>query len=115
MFTNKSSSNMAVTRYLQEAPHFAVQRRKLLLGHLREQLGSQQLLRHVRVLIKLFLSDSAQQSAQSFGRFNLRHVSLASVSGHVGRTDLSHDRRRWAGYSQCILGVVVYLKLKTKS
>lgn len=78
-------------RYLQEAPHPAVQRGELLLGHLREQLRSQQLLRRVRVVIKLLLSDSAQQSAQSFGRFNLRHVSLAAVSGHVGRTDLSHD------------------------
>lgn len=54
---------MAVMRYLQEAPHFAVQRRELLLRHLWEQLRSQQLLRHVHVVIKLFLSNAAQQSA----------------------------------------------------
>lgn len=82
---------MAVMRYLQEAPHFAVQRRELLPGHLREQLRSQELLRHLSLVVKLFLSDSAQQSAQSFRRFHLRHLSLGSVSGHVGRTDLSHD------------------------
>lgn len=94
-------------RHLQEAPHLAVQRGELLLGHLREQLRSQQLLRHVRVVIKLTLGDSAQQSAQGFRRFYLRHVSLAALSGHVGRTDLSHDRGRWAGPSRCILGVIV--------
>lgn len=81
---------MAVMRYLQEAPHFAVQRRELLLGHLREQLRLQQLLRYVRVVKKLFLSDSVQQVAQSFRRFNLRHNLLVLVCGHVEPTARSH-------------------------
>lgn len=34
--TIRSNSIMAVMRYLQEAPHFTVQHRELLLGHLRE-------------------------------------------------------------------------------
>lgn len=81
---------MAVMRYLQEAPHFAVQGRELLLGHLREQLRLQQLLRYVRLVKKLFLSDSVKQFAQNFRRFNLRHNLLVSVGGHVEPTDRSN-------------------------
>lgn len=86
--------------YLQEAPHLVVQGRELVPGQLGEQLGVQQLLRDVAVVIIHFLSDSVQQPAQRLRCFCVRHVFSSTVTWR--------DRVDHVTWSSCgILGDVV--------